>query len=131
MKECDLEKQRQKRKAEGNATTHRYEKTKSGFLMRLYRNMTSRVTGVQASKHHLYEGKPLIEKDLFYAWARSSGEFHRLFETWEKSGHDRKLCPSVDRVDSSQGYLLWNMEWVTHSENSRRGGCSQRRVKAK
>lgn len=130
MTEDELEKQRARRRENGNALTHRYEKTKNGFLMRLYRNMKSRIDGVQAAKYHLYEGKPLLEKETFYAWARSQGEFHKLFEAWEQSGYDRKLTPSVDRIDSSEGYLLWNMEWVTHSENSRRGAVSECRKRA-
>jgi len=41
----------------GNAITHKYEKTKNGFLMRVYRNMRSRIAGVQKEKFHLYAGK--------------------------------------------------------------------------
>ena len=32
------------------------------------------------------------------------------------------LAPTVDRIDPERGYSFGNMEWVTHSENSRRGG---------
>lgn len=118
--------QRERRKANGNAATHKYERTKAGKLMRIYRNMKSRIEGVQWMKAHLYEGKYLLPKDEFYAWAIASPEFHRLFREWEESGFQRKLAPSVDRKDSSVGYRLWNMEWVTHSENSRRGAVAKR-----
>lgn len=116
------ERLREYRRRTGNAVTHRYEKTRNGFLMRVYRNMRSRVTGVQQHKHHLYAGKDLLPRDEFYAWAKPHPEFARLFETWQLSGYDRKLTPTVDRIDSSRGYEVSNMEWVTHSENSRRGG---------
>lgn len=119
-------KQREKRKANGNAHTIKYERTKHGKLMRLYRNMKSRIDGIQWMKAHLYSGKYLLPKYEFYAWALQSSEFHRLFREWEESGYDRKLAPSVDRVDSKHGYAIWNMEWVTHSENSRRGSVSKR-----
>lgn len=122
---CRLERQRARRRESGNADTAKYEKSKKGFLMRAYRNMKSRVTGIQQAKFHLYEGKKLLPKDQFYEWALNSRDFHRLFQAWEASGHDRKLTPSVDRIDSSHGYWLWNMEWVTHSENSRRGAVSK------
>lgn len=46
------------------------------------------------------------------------------------SWYDRKLAPTVDRVNSTLGYEVWNMEWVTHSENSRRGAVSKRRNKS-
>ena len=88
--------------------------------MRMYRNMQSRVTGVQSKKAHLYKGKYLLPRQEFYDWAEPNREFHKLFKEWVKYNYDRKLTPTVDRVDSSNGYTLPNMEWVTHSENSRR-----------
>jgi hypothetical protein len=115
--------QREYRIRTANVCTKRYEKTKKGFLMRLYRNMQSRITGVQKEKHYLYAGKCLLSRDEFYEWALSSEEFHELFDDWTKSGYDRKLTPSVDRLNSDIGYRLSNMEWVTHSENSRRAAC--------
>ena len=53
MTEEQLRKQRERRKRTGNATIKKYEKSPKGFLMRLYRNMQSRVTGVQKQKFHL------------------------------------------------------------------------------
>ena len=120
-KEQRLAYQKKLRKENGNAWTRKYEKTPNGFLMRLYRNMKSRVTGVQKKKAHLHKGKYLLPKDTFYKWAMSSYGFWKLWDEWEISGHDRKLTPTVDRVQPSLGYSLGNMEWVTHSENSRRG----------
>jgi len=122
MNARQLERQRQRRAETNNAVTKKYERTKKGKLMRLYRNMQSRVSGVQKAKHHLYEGKSLLSKDEFYDWALGCERFHQLFEEWKSSGYDRKLTPSVDRIDPSKGYEVGNMEWVTHSENSRRGG---------
>src|SRR6056297_1811348 len=120
-----LAKQREYRRKNGNSATKKYERTKKGKLMRLYRNMESRISGVQHLKHHLYRGKCLLPRDDFYEWALSSPEFHELFDEWERSGYDRKLAPSVDRVDPSDGYKIENMEWVTHSENSRRGAVNR------
>lgn len=113
--------QREYRRKNNGIHTKQYEKTISGFLMRLYRNMQSRITGVQKQKHHLYDGKELLDRETFYNWAKGSPEFYELFGNYKMSGYERKLAPSVDRVDSTQGYNLDNMEWVTHSENSRRG----------
>lgn len=102
----------------------RYEKTINGFLMRLYRNMKSRIMGVQKDKFHLYKGKELLDKREFYSWAKDNRAFLSLFESYKASNYRQSLAPSVDRIDSSKGYLISNMEWVTHSENSRRGGLS-------
>lgn len=131
MTEEQLIKQRERRKADGNAATHKYEKTKHGFVMRLYRNMQSRIDGVQKQKYHLYQGKTLLDRIIFYDWALPNEEFNRLFEIWEKSGYERKLAPSVDRINSDLGYFLENMEFVTMSENSRRGSVSQHNKKNK
>lgn len=114
------EKQRLYRSRTNNAITKKYEKTPNGFLVRLYRNMKSRITGVQVAKFHLYEGKELLAKNDFYEWAKNSPKFYQLFKEYEDSNYDRKLAPSVDRVNSKLGYFIDNMEWVTHSENSRR-----------
>lgn len=119
--------QREHREETYNAYTKKYEKTKKGFLMRLYRNMQSRVTGVQKKKAHLYLGVGLLDRGEFYSWALSNEDFHNMFKKWEESKYDRKLCPTVDRIDSSKGYFLPNMEWVTHSENSRRGANNIKR----
>lgn len=116
--------QRFLRKQNGNAYTKKYEKTKNGFLMRLYRNMESRITGIQKRNFHLYDGKELLPRSEFYNWASNNSMFHKLFAKWEKSQYDRRLTPSVDRIDPNRGYQLDNMEFVTHSENSRRGSNS-------
>jgi len=125
MSEEANRKLREYRKKTGNAATKKYEKTKKGFLMRLYRNMQSRVSGVQRAKHHLYKDKELLSRESFYEWALNSDRFNALFSDWEDSAYNRKLTPSVDRIDSELGYILTNMEWVTHSENSRRGSISR------
>lgn len=121
--------QRKYRKENGNQSTNKYEKTVDGFLVRKYRNMLSRVTGIQKLKAHLYKGKTLLDKEVFYEWSKQNKTFKKLFKEWEKSLYNRKLCPSVDRIDSSKGYTLENMEWVTHSENSRRGSINRNKLK--
>jgi len=126
--ELKLKKQREYRKRNGNACTNKYEKTINGFLVRKYRNMLSRVSGVQRHKSHLYKDLKILSKENFYRWTKEKSlSFLPLFINWEKSGYDRKLCPTVDRIDSNKGYILDNMRWITHSENSRLGALSEKR----
>lgn len=127
-KEQRLAYQRQRRAANGNAYTKRYEKTINGFLMRAYRNMVSRANGIQRKKAHLYRGVTVLPREQFYAWAKASNDFLHLFREWEAAGYDQKLTPSVDRRDSSGSYELSNVRWITHSENSRLGAVSPRRM---
>lgn len=124
-KEQENKYRREWRKRTGNAATKKYEKTHKGFLMRKYRNMQSRVEGIQWRKAHLYEGKQILPRDDFYDWAISHPDFLALFDQWIESNYDRKLSPTVDRIDSSKGYILDNMQWITHSENSKRGALSR------
>jgi hypothetical protein len=118
--------QREHRKQNGNVYTHRYEKTIPGFLMRSYRNMQSRVSGVQKKKAHLYKGLSLLDRQDFYDLSKNDWHFFELWLDWIKSDYDRKLTPSVNRIDSSRGYEPDNIEWLTHSENSRLGAMSGR-----
>lgn len=117
--------QQEYRRNNNNICTKRYEKSLDGFLMRMYRNMKSRITGVQSKKKHLYEGKELFDKDSFYDWAKTNPMFLDLWEQYVASGHQRIIAPTVDRIDSTRGYCFDNVEWVTHSENSRRGAIQR------
>jgi len=105
----------------------RYEKTKNGFLMRLYCNIRSRVSGIQKNRSKYYLGKELMPKLEFYKWASGSWRFHFLFSEWESNGYPRKLTPTIDRIDSEKGYTKDNMRWMTHSENSRIAGRKGRK----
>ncbi len=95
----------------------RYEKTPKGFLMRAYRNMQSRVEGIQRPGGS-WEGKALLPRQDFYDWALSSSQFWRLYKAYVAANYEMRLAPSVNRIDSRRGYTLDNMEWITHSLNS-------------
>lgn len=122
---CRNSLQREKRRLTGNSITRKYEKTPKGFLMREYRNMQSRVNGIQKKKAHLYMGLPILSRKDFYNWALFNVDFVILYCKWVDSGYDRKLTPTTDRINSNEGYVLGNMQWLTHSENSRRGSLSR------
>lgn len=107
----------------------KYEKTFKGHLVRTYRNMKSRILGIQKKKHHLYKGLFILSKDNFYDWSINSLDYQELYNIWNESNYDRKLTPSVDRIDSSKGYELSNMRWITHSENSKLGSINRHKNK--
>jgi len=117
--------QRYTRRASGNASTHKYEKTQKGFLVRKYRNMQSRIMGIQKLKSHLYMGKSLLSRGEFYEWSIGNVAFIKLFLSWKQSKYIRTLCPTVDRIDPQKGYEIENMRWITHSENSRLGAINR------
>lgn len=108
--------------------TRKYERfSRNGFLVRCYRNMLSRVVGVQKREAQYYQGLPILPKTVFYLWSLGDPVFEQLWLRWQAAGLDRKLTPSIDRIDATLGYTLDNMQWVTHSQNS---GRLQRRYKS-
>jgi len=79
--------------------------------------MKARVTGkIKNSKYYL--GKSLLAKEVFMTWARNHPDFLKLYKQYFMSKFDRRLAPSVARMDSGRGYSLNNMEWVTASQCS-------------
>lgn len=117
-KECKKEYQREIRFTTNNIWTRKYEKTKKGFLVRMYRNMTSRVKGIQKDYAHLYEGLDIMSKQEFYDFALNNDKFHELFAQWENVLYQRRLTPSIDRINTKFGYVLGNVQFLTLSENS-------------
>lgn len=118
--------QRERRRKTGNVDTLRYEKTPSGFIMRVYNNLVGRCLG--RVKPHLYAGLPYLDRATFYAWARDSKEFWRLYRRWVMAGYDQRLTPSLNRINPTQGYMLDNIEWLTHSANSSLGALNRTKV---
>lgn len=115
---CRNDGQKKYRQDNGNSSTKSYEKTPKGYIMRTYRNMLSRVSGVQEQKNHLYLGLPILDKEDFYVWALASDIFEDLFGTYKHSGWDLRFAPSIDRKDPTKGYVLDNMRWLPQCVNS-------------
>lgn len=116
-KDCKNKRQKEYRNNNSNKSTKIYEKSLHGYLVRTYRNMLSRVTGIQEKKAHLYKGLDIMDKKDFYEWSLCSN-YPILLEKYKISNYDMKLAPSIDRKDPTRGYVLDNIRWVTHSENS-------------
>jgi hypothetical protein len=111
--------QREHRRKTNNAHTTKYERTTpKGFLVRVYRNMLSRVRGIQRRKAHLYVGREILPKAEFYAWALAQESFWLLWHPWQAKNRPRDICPSIDRINADLGYTIDNMQWLTHGENS-------------
>ena len=94
-------------------------RTKQGLLTQRYGDMKKRVEG-RDSKAVSAVGKPIVSKAEFVSWALNNPDFHWLFRDWEDGGYKLKESPSIDRIDERFGYELFNMQWVTQSENTRR-----------
>lgn len=81
--------------------------------------MARRVSGKDPTARSCV-GQPLLSKDEFISWSLNNPDFHYLFKEWQESGYRIKYAPSIDRIDERFGYELWNMQFISHSENVKR-----------
>lgn len=98
--------------------SHSKKCTIDRFLGYLYSSMKRRVNGKGNVKNpHLYTGLPILTKEAFVVWAKNHPDFLNLYKCWVANDFDRKLTPSVNRMNSKKGYILGNIEWMTTSQN--------------
>lgn len=119
--------QREYRARTKGAATKKYEKTLPGFIMRQYRNIKSRIEGVQTHNSHLYAGKFLMPKEEYYAFALNDPDFNLLWAEYAASGYDSSKAPSPDRKDSSDGYRVSNIRFIPALDNALQGLSEWRR----
>lgn len=63
----------------------------------------------------------ICSKEDFKSFALSNGSLKKLHSQWINSDFDIKKSPSIDRIDNSKGYIIGNMQFITHSENVSKG----------
>jgi len=86
-------------------------KTKDGIVTASYSAHRVR------SKKRLRTPVPKYTNKELNEWAFSQPIFHELYDKWVKSGHDKYLKPSFDRLDEHKGYSISNLQIVTWREN--------------
>lgn len=104
-------------------TTHAGKATINAFLTKMYRDMKARVTGTKKGavadrSSHIYVGKPILPRDVFIQWAKNHADFLTLYKRYVMNDFERRLAPSINRIDSRKGYTLDNMEWMSSGQNS-------------
>jgi len=83
-----------------------------------YTELKQRCVHVRNDKYGRYIGKEYCTLEEFKTFTNKDDTFINLFNKWKENKHPFKLAPSIDRIDSSKGYILGNLQWITHSENS-------------
>lgn len=84
-----------------------------------YHGMKTRVNGTSISKRRSSFGKELCSKEEFFNWCYKNFEtFNKLFKNWQLNNFERKLSPSIDRLENSKGYTLDNIRWITTYQNT-------------
>jgi len=102
-----------------------HHRTIHGFLTMTYNNMKKRVEGRNSEYPHLWAGKPIMPKEAFMEWSKNHPTFLSLFKRWAMADYDKKLSPSINRINSDKGYVFENVEWVTMSQNCSLAGTAR------
>jgi hypothetical protein len=62
--------------------------------------------------------KDLCSKEEFIQWSKKTeSEFIKLFNEWIESKCEYRMVPSIDRIDSTRGYSIDNLQWLTQRDN--------------
>ena len=97
-----------------NSQLRDYRKTKEGLISNAYTNQI----GSSKKRCHVM---PDYSQGQLTEWALKQPVFHALFDTWEKSGYEKELIPSFDRLDDYEPYTLSNIQITTWHENKQKG----------
>ncbi len=124
-KKCSFCRNKQVRKYQPRATINYTFQRKTNirpFLYHKYKNIENRVMRENNSSAY---GKFMPTWNEFFKAFHKNKKLKKLMNEWAKSGFERKLVPSVDRIDDNFGYEIDNIQWITWSENSRKGALKR------
>ena len=93
-------------------------KTNPYYYMRsIYNGMNYRCKNIDR-----YKTLKILNKDEWVVWCEHNmKKFLVLYNNWQKSGFEHKMSPSIDRIDNNRGYEFDNMQWLTQSQNAKKG----------
>lgn len=90
-----------------------YRYTKGGLLAHIYAHQ-------RASSKIRNHPLPNYSLEELKTWVFNIEKFNILFKEWELSDFDKKLIPSLDRIDDYLPYKLSNLQIVTWDENNKK-----------
>ena len=111
------QKPKRKRKPTILPTYRELTLTKEGWLSICYSRMSYRVRYRDSYKGRLVE----VGRAEFIQWAICRDDFNTIYDAWDCAGRPKKTAPSIDRIDPAGGYSFDNMQFLTQSENVKKG----------
>lgn len=85
-----------------------------------YAHMKARHGGRSTHFSHCEE-KGLMSRDEFFVWCKNTknmNTFIAIYFDWVMADFPLGLSPSIDRIDSTLGYVNGNLQWLTFDQNS-------------
>ena len=102
------------------ARSARWNRTLDGKIKSAYNSIICRVKTKSRHNAKTYYGLDFCSKQTFYNFSNNNIDLEYLMMKWKESNYDRRYAPSIDRITSSKGYVMGNMEWITLSDNVKR-----------
>lgn len=100
-----------------------YRKTFKGYFSEVYSRMRRRINGGDER----YLGLSLMDSADWTEFLEDTTEDRKvLWEEWVASGYKLRMAPSIDRIDSKEGYIRTNCRWIPQWENSSIGGSKKK-----
>jgi hypothetical protein len=91
----------------------KYDFSKDGIISKVYSCQKNN------SKRRGFE-PPKYTKEEFKKWVLSQDIFHKLHEIWVNNNYQKRLKPSIDRIDDNYGYSLDNIQITIYQSNIRK-----------
>lgn len=95
----------------------RVRKKPKSFLKRVWNNIKIRCTNNEASTATYYFGMEFCNKDEFINHFLKDPIFLKLHSDWGSYGYSFEKTPSIDRIDSTKGYQLNNLQFMHLDKN--------------
>lgn len=98
---------------------HKRRTRPSFYLGTCYSEIRRRVTTFDKKRPNYYQ-LPICTREEFFFRFLKDRVFLRLWRLWRRKQYKRKHAPSIDRIDNTKGYLIENLQFISHSDNSKK-----------
>ena len=88
----------------------KYGRTLPGLVSRIY---SSQKYKSKERNHNL----PNYTKEELFQWLELHPQIEKIYVNWEKSGYNKNLTPSIDRINNYLPYRMDNIQLMTWIEN--------------